>query len=179
MRLGVLALAFALSGCLDVEFGAEVQSLTQVQMTQKMTIDRRAWDMPGTPDMCSGADIQIGREAVVCRKATMFSTERQASGPLSTAFEIQGDALKVTFPTGARVAEFSKGLAEKIPPGDIAEAAAVGRSVVWRIEGAEILAASVPFDAGAASVEMVVPMLQIRDAPGEVPREFWAVVRPK
>jgi hypothetical protein len=179
MRLGLVAVVAALAGCIDVEFGADVKSLQAVEMTRVLTIDRRMWDMGDMTSLCEDSDITVGREAVVCRAVFEFDTAKPREGETATLFDIRGDALRVEFPVGVRVAEISRGLTENVPKGDVSDASLMGRSVVWRIAGGQILEASVPFAPGATSVEYVVPMLQIRDAPGDIAAKFWAVVRPE
>jgi len=175
--IGVFAALVALTGCVDVEFGARVVSRDEVILTQLLTIDRAAWDMMDGQELCEGASVTVGKAVVTCMRDERRAVGIAPDGPAATILTREAGGVRVGFPVGNRVSEIGAGINEEIPPGHIAEASLVGRSLSWRVEGVEILAASVPFAPGAKSVEFVVPWVDVRKRPEAAPAEFWAVVR--
>lgn len=176
-QIVVFAALALLAGCVDVEFGARVKSPDEVTLTQLLTIERSGWDMMDGQGLCEGAAITVGKAVVNCLSEQSRAVGVVIEDRLATQLARVDAGVRVSFQVGNRVAEFSAKLNEEIPPGDIAEASLLGRSLSWRIEGAEILSASVPFAPGATSVELVLPWVDVRKRPEAAPGEFWAVVR--
>jgi len=185
LKAGVLGLALAVSGCIDVDIDSRILGADTAQVTGFMSVERDLLDMMGgAEEFCPAAEggtIELGETVARCnidRTGTFADIfEPDPSGAPTPGVEDLGDGtVRVTFPLGAMTADTAEMRA------DPAMAAMFlpmleGHAITIRISGVEVVSTNGTLSADGTSAAYTINLAEIVTPEFTVPDMFEAVVR--
>jgi hypothetical protein len=180
--VSALALTIGLAGCMDITADVEVTSKTTAKTVMTQVMENSVYEsLKGTDESDSSeykfcADSTLTKEGPFAKLTS--NGEEGALDASSMSFTSAGPGLvRVAFPGSS----LKDGLGNGQELDEQTKAALIsmfeGHSLTIKVSGGEITDSNMDVAADKHSAQKVVPLLDFINSKGEMPKEFYAVVR--